>query len=52
MTWVEISEPGEPEVLKPATRPTPAPGPVSRANLLDRTVYADLFTRGRDEARA
>jgi hypothetical protein len=27
-------------------------GPVSRANLLDRTVYADLFTRGRDEARA
>jgi hypothetical protein len=24
---------------------------VSRANLLDRTVYADLFARGRDEVR-
>jgi putative PIG3 family NAD(P)H quinone oxidoreductase len=27
MTCIEISEPGGPEVLKPATRPTPAPGP-------------------------
>ncbi|MGE5442873.1 MAG: NAD(P)H-quinone oxidoreductase [Bacteroidota bacterium] len=27
MTCVGISEPGGPEVLKPATRPTPAPGP-------------------------
>src|SRR5437870_1430788 len=27
MTAVEISTPGAPEVLKPATRPLPAPGP-------------------------
>jgi NADPH2:quinone reductase len=27
MTCVEITEPGGPEVLKPVTRPTPAPGP-------------------------
>jgi putative PIG3 family NAD(P)H quinone oxidoreductase len=27
MTCVEISEPGGPEMLKPAIRPTPAPGP-------------------------
>ena len=27
MTCIEISEPGGPEVLKPATRPTAAPGP-------------------------
>jgi putative PIG3 family NAD(P)H quinone oxidoreductase len=27
MSCVEISEPGEPEVLKPTSRPTPRPGP-------------------------
>ena len=27
-------------------------GPVSRANLLDPTIHADLFASGRDEVRA
>ena len=27
MTAIEIATPGGPEVLKPATRPTPLPGP-------------------------
>ena len=52
MTCIEISEPGGPEVLKPATRPTPTPGPVSRENLLDRMIRAGRFASGLVEVRA
>lgn len=39
MTAIEITTPGGPEVLKPATRPTPVPGP---GEVLIRVVAAGL----------
>ncbi|MBK5926250.1 NAD(P)H-quinone oxidoreductase [Rhodobaculum claviforme] len=39
MTVVEITEPGGPEVLRPATAPVPVPGP---GQILIRTAYAGV----------